>query len=301
MKRWILALLVLLNFGLLLWSQMHTVATPPLAPEIIRPPGVQDILLLREADQRQPVAAATEPEFAGRPVTDDASPPETASEMLQEAGVQDPATESIAGGPEIAAVISVPESEAKAEAEATPEVELAAETQAGPDAGTEPEPQAESEPQPESEPICGRIGPYEDKAAAEKHRDELRNSGISLDIAETTEQVRNGYWVLIPALPSTREARDMVDKLEAAGVTDLWRFPKGPMKNTISLGWYLGIKSATKVSESINEKGFESEVRPKMSAQTRYWLNYRATDEQALANRVGKLSAGLVNEKKACE
>ncbi len=154
----------------------------------------------------------------------------------------------------------------------------------------------------EQAPVCGRIGPYDDEITAKKVRRNLTGSSISVDIVvQTTEQVKKGYWVLIPTLQNRLEARQVVKKLKEAGVTDLWLFTKGPMENSISLGLYAGINNATRHSNNINSKGFHSEVNPRMSEQTKFWLEYSTSNEQALSDWVGELSADLQNEKKACE
>ncbi len=263
MMRWLLVLLLLLNLGLFLWIQMSAVSTQTRAPKIIRPPGVEDILLLREAAQQQAIVADIEPEQTGIPLQDIAPLSEMGVGQEQEIQSFESVAVSESRGAEVAAEAIVAE--------------------------------------PEPEPVCGRIGPYEDKLNAEKYQDESQHPDISLDLVETTEQVREGYWVMIPSLPSTQEARQTLNRLKAAGVKDLWRFPNGPMKNAISLGWYAGISNATRHSDNINEKGFESEVSPRMSEQTRYWLSYRTVEEQALADWLDKLSPGLQNEKKACK
>lgn len=261
MMRWLLGLLLLVNLGLFMWIQTRVVSQQQALQETIRPPGVQEILLLRETEQRQSNDAKFELEQDVRLELTGSSLPQPDQDIVQE-------------GHSVESVDLAEDSEVKV-------LPMPVET--------------------EQQMICGRIGPYEDSNAAETLRDKLKPAGVSMDIAETTEQIKTGYWVLIPVLPSRQEANQMVKKLKAAGVEDLWLINKGPMKNAISLGLYAGPSNASRHSRNINEKGFDSEVSPKMSEQTRYWLDYSAVEQQVPDDWLNELSQKVKNEKKACK
>ncbi len=253
MMRWLFGILLLINLGLLLWIQTRMMPPETQISEDVRPPGVQNILLVREIAEQTPADAVLEPQQPPAPVT----------EVLPKPGTEDVIEPSLP--------------------EATEENSTTALTEA-------------SDALPPSW-NCGRIGPYADKTEVEKISKKLSSPEVEVALEETKEQIKTGYWVLIPVLPSRQEARQKVKALKAAGITDLWLFTKGSMNNSISLGMYVGIKNATRHSNNINKKGFESEVNPKLSQQTRYWLNYRTKDEQFLPD----LPADLKNEKKSCE
>lgn len=326
MMRWLLALLIVLNLGLFLWTRMQVDSTQSSPPQSIRPPGVQDILLLREMAQQQITSAAPEPPQTHTPASGDLPLSGTVEDMVSEAQTPGSMVESQIGASESPVLATTEVSEtAVAEPvaqEKTVTLPPVVESVAPEKTVTVPpveEPVAPAETvtvspveepvAPEKtvtvprvvEPVCGRIGPYTDKATAEKHRDSSQHAGIFLDLLQTKEQIQKGYWVLIPALPNRREALQVVGRLKEAGVTDLWRFQKGPMRNAISLGWYSGPTNASSHSGNINKKGFNSEVTPRMVEQTRYWVSYKTVDEQALAGLLSDLPSNLQNEKKACE
>lgn len=257
MMRWLLGILLLVNLGLFLWIQTRMVQPEIQISEDMRPPGVQNILLVREIAQQPSADAQPEPQQPPNSVEETSPMPEP--DEIIEPGISEAIQED--------SVTALPD-----------------------DSNEQPE---------ESLPnwVCGRIGPYTDKSEAEKTSEELNKFKAEVSLEQTKEQIQTGYWVLISALPSRKEARQKVKDLKAAGVTDLWLFTKGSMKNSISLGMYVGIKNATSHSNNINKKGFKSQVSPKLSQQTGYWLNYRTMDGQFLAN----VPAELTNEKKACE
>ena len=290
MMRWLLGLLVVGNVVIFLWGQ-----------SIIRP--------------REPAVATVLPEFGDIRLVG-----EPAAVEAPVSPVNDPTEDVMATEPaETPAEVPLQTREAVAAAEQPPQpTEAVAATEAaasGSDAGAAstgvlPEQQAAAaEPtaaiipppaQPPT-PLCGRAGPFDSEQAASDGRKQLENAGYSVAISPATDQVAKGYWVLIPELPSREEGKEMVARLKAAGVTDIWLFNKGPRKNAISLGLYAGKNNAGRRSEQINGLGFNSVVQPKVEERTVFWLEYRGEVTASETTRPQALFPGVGIEKKSCE
>lgn len=284
MIRWLIGILIVANLVIFLWGQL-----------IVKPGGVNEKELLPEFGS---IKLVREFEAESESIAD------TTQSVAQEAsglqGEKQSAGLSMeTGGDNAVAEVTEEEPVAIPEAEAAEPVKMVEVT-----AETEPEsgPVAVA-PAPEADPVlvCGRIGPFSEEKAAQANRDALVAKGLSADIDRATEQVQKGYWVLIPALPSRAEGQEEVAKLREAGETDIWLFNKGPLKNAISLGLYAGEKNANRRSKQVNKLGFTSEVQPKISESTRYWLEFRGEQEKMGELDSIKLPESAAVEKKACK
>lgn len=281
MMRWLLGILVIANVAIFLWGQ--SIVRPGKLAHKDPMPEFGSIQLVRES-----AVESVTPEGGGqdRPQENSVQPPEEDSAEPRTAS--ETAIESPSG--------LVPDEPGLAETEIADPLETVIEPEAEP--ASEPEPA--KLPIEEPEIACGRIGPFKAEDAARTSLDKLMASGLSAELSETVEQVQNGYWVLIPALPSRAEGQDMVGRLREAGESDIWLINKGPLKNAISLGLYAGKKNAGRRSSQINKIGFASEVQPKMSEKTVFWLDYRGNSALLDGDELEKLSSGTTIEKKPC-
>lgn len=132
-------------------------------------------------------------------------------------------------------------------------------------------------------PMCYTAGPFDTRVAAERVEEELGSLADSIAVRDKPESVVTGYWVLIPALPSASEAIAEVGRIKAAGFKDVWRFTKGDMANSISLGFFSRQEQASAHNKRVAERGFPSEVRPRYTEKARFWLDWRASGDAAVA------------------
>lgn len=286
MMRWLLAVLVVVNLVLFLWGFTMSKQDKPVQKQFSPSVDVERIVLLREVEtETQAVQEMPVPE----PVAVIQSPEETPLPEISEAKAaneQEPAVLEGADAP-------VMEEETQVEEETA---EISAAETAEEISETDPEVvEATGNMEPVSSEVCGRIGPFKTEQAAQQ-------LGVELNLAEaeiTREIVeeQKGYWVLIPAFPSRAEGQQMAEKLRAAGFNDLWLFNTGPMKNAISLGLFSRKENADMHSGVINQRGFDSEVRPKMVERPEFWLVYRDDAESVAAIT---LSTHVSNTKKPC-
>jgi hypothetical protein len=94
-------------------------------------------------------------------------------------------------------------------------------------------------------------------------------------IADTREPYDHvdGYFVLIPPLPSTAEGVRKMQELAEAGFKDTWLFQRGRLRNGISLGVYSSETGARRHAGYVNRNGFpEAVISEKTSRKDGRWL-----------------------------
>lgn len=121
---------------------------------------------------------------------------------------------------------------------------------------------------------CKRIGPFEKHQEADQLAMNLMGMDVQTELKTVITDEQEGYWVLIPPQKDRATAIDIVNRLRAAGISDLWRFTNGSLANAISLGLFRNISRAEIRRKAIAEKGFDPEVRPRFRQQTSYWLGF---------------------------
>lgn len=118
---------------------------------------------------------------------------------------------------------------------------------------------AELESPPPAVATCARVGPLNGDAA-----DGLLASlpVFIVLLSDVTEEMVDvtSYFVMIPPLASRSEGLAVLERLEAAGVTDTWLFPDGRYRNAVSLGLFKRQAGAQRRQRQVAEKGFNVEV-----------------------------------------
>lgn len=136
---------------------------------------------------------------------------------------------------------------------------------------------------------CGRVGAFEKRSEAELLSVRMLAQGAKTEITSESSNEQAGFWVLIPPQQGRKAAIEIAERLEAAGVSDLWRFTSGNLAHAISLGLFRDEVRAQARRALIAEMGFDAEVRPRYRERTRYWVNYRYTGDTPLSDTRWKL------------
>jgi hypothetical protein len=124
-------------------------------------------------------------------------------------------------------------------------------------------------------PTCRLAGPYSDEVKATRKVVALRRAGIYVDIKSVKSSKSSGYMIATPVLSSRAEAKALVAKLQAAGITDYYlpRSSRKPLR--ISLGLYKGPRIARRQIDILAKKGFEAELLPWKQSGSEYYLVIR--------------------------
>jgi hypothetical protein len=135
---------------------------------------------------------------------------------------------------------------------------------------------------PTAPATCLRLGPFQDRDAAQVAQVGLgallRDAAIQEEVAEAT-----GYRVLLPAQPDAARAQAIADRIAAAGFQDFLILRQGEDANGIALGNYRSRETADRRAAALREAGFPAEVRAQgASAASRWWLDGATTDASAV-------------------
>lgn len=127
---------------------------------------------------------------------------------------------------------------------------------------------------PSDDLACFKLGPL-DEGGAERLRGDLP-AGFELLADEVADYPHiDGYYVMIPPLPSREAGLEKLEQLTAAGITDTWLFRRGPFRNGISLGLFSREARAERHASNIELKGFTVAVQRKTSTRQGHWLSLR--------------------------
>jgi hypothetical protein len=130
--------------------------------------------------------------------------------------------------------------------------------------------------------VCGRVGPLDAEQAERLLSDLPVYVTLLSDVTEETESI-DGYYVLIPALPSIADGLKKLDELKAAGIDDVWLFRGGEFRRAISLGMFSREAGAQRRVAEVTRKGFSAKVHPRASRVERRWLTLKNVDGGDLA------------------
>jgi hypothetical protein len=262
--KWLFLLLLIINIGIFTWGyQQEQLATkPPIAAGA----DVGNMRLVNELN-KESGQTAIEPE-------------------------PEPAKEEVAAETETAAVPEQQESSEKqtedSTTEAKPDLEedvttAAADTKAT----TTPQIQAEVdrpvadgkaiEPKSETTSRCGAIGPIIDRQKAQKVLDELKKLKFEPRMEQSSKKHQIGYWVVIPHLAGSDQAKAVIEQLAQAGLKDIWHFRGGELENVISLGVFSKKENAENFSREVLAKGFKTEMQPRYLNKKHYMLKFNIT------------------------
>lgn len=265
--RWFLGLLVLVNVAILLWGSLSGEQKPD---DGLAMPGVGSIRLV---EQPAPAEAPTAVPIPAPPRSDGVlnKPLETEESQQQAALPAMPVAEED--------VEIKPQAQPDAEAGRQPPEPLVSAAEALVAQSEEvPEQKAvgpDSARQLASPRYCSRIGPFDDSAAAQGVRAYLVDRGGKVEVSEETNNIRVGFWVMVPPQRDRVSARVLSEKLKAKGIKDFWIIPKGEYQHAVSLGVFSQQANASAFAKRVAEKGFAVNTVEKFKERTAVWLRYQ--------------------------
>ncbi len=284
--KWLFFLLLLINLGLFVWiyPQDNRAGT-----QVFLSPGVESIKLFAELEHESSLTVEDQPQIGekldGRQADDTAQ-----SKLIAEADSEVEVPNTAESGEAAEAVTDLPtgrEQRVVSTASTTAE-EVPSDPAFALESDSEPELENAIEAEPELPPLaqCSTLGPLIKRADADRLSLRLRSMGIQPELNTELSNDQEGYWVLVPPRKNRADAVRIVKRLREAGVTDLWRFTSGKLAHAISLGLFRNQSRAELRRESIANKGFEVEVRPRYRQKTTYWLSFTFYGESPFSEDV---------------
>ncbi len=285
MIRWLFLVLIIVNLGIFAWGMQRELR--PVEPAPATDPSVPSLVLLSESEAGAE-QAATDASVAQMPAFDpDLLPPDRSAEF--DSGPEQTEFQNTPPVfPEAASAEDFELPGAGPAAEAVPPEPSEPETlQPDPvgDEASEPAPAAAAL---EPEAACYSIGPFPQRDEAEGLRAALRADALDASLRQQARQEQKGYWVLIPPMASRAEAVAEVDRIKAKGIADVWRFNRGEMANTISLGLFARRVQAEAHQSDLERKGINSEVRPRYVERTDYYVDIGPSPGEDLERRLAE-------------
>lgn len=124
------------------------------------------------------------------------------------------------------------------------------------------------------QPWCYSLGPLKKTEQAEALLQRLRQWELTGWQRKSQEAGRQGYWVLLPPLPSRTEAREAVTQLKAKNIEDYFLIATGEKANGVSLGVFSTFEAAHRRINQLDKLGFDATWENVRLPVEEYWLDW---------------------------
>jgi len=138
--------------------------------------------------------------------------------------------------------------------------------------------------------LCESLGPFRDRAAAERIGESLQAPLRAVELREERIARTSRYWVLAPAQPDRQALADYIGRLEQAGVRDAWRIPSGPFAGRLAVGVFQAAANARKHADMLEARGVAAEIHAPKDEERRYWIDYERPADADAPERAGERS-----------
>ena len=153
--------------------------------------------------------------------------------------------------------------------------------------------------------LCYSLGPFINKSQSNKAQILLKENNFETNRVQLRDTSRSGYWVILPASNSRKEARQQIARLKKLKVTDYFLVAKGSHENAISLGVYSQKKLARRRVDDIIRLGFIPRMESVPLPRKVYWLNWykdsKQQPEQALLSKIKKQHPQISKIERSCK
>jgi hypothetical protein len=152
---------------------------------------------------------------------------------------------------------------------------------------------------PASDGPCVRIGPIVDGSLAQALRARLSRAGFDATVLAEEGQIWVGHWVQLDALATREEADQVVARLTAGGLPDVYVLQTSP-PFSISLGVFRDRAKAEKVAATALGMGFRPKTTDRFRPGTQYWVSAVVAPGKKLAlDNLGLESGQILRAEKA--
>jgi hypothetical protein len=123
-----------------------------------------------------------------------------------------------------------------------------------------------------SEKLCYKLGPRISAASFSRIARDIKQSGPAPSVKSESVSIETGFMVLHPAAESFDASRANLKKLNDKGLRDLWMINDGPLRGSVSLGFFHTRERAEIMLKELEAKQIEARVEAKLSKKTAYFL-----------------------------
>lgn len=129
--------------------------------------------------------------------------------------------------------------------------------------------------------LCYSLGPFIKKSQSEKAQQILRENDFEAKQLRLRDTSRKGYWVILPATESRKEAKKHIVRLKKLKIKDYFLVATGAHANAVSLGVFSQKKLARRRVDEMIRLGFIPRMESVALPRKVYWLNwYKDAQEQ---------------------
>lgn len=122
--------------------------------------------------------------------------------------------------------------------------------------------------------LCYSLGPFINKVEADNAQELLKEENVETKSIRLRDTSRNGYWVILPASESRKEANKYIKKLKKLKIKDYFLVATGSYENAVSLGVYSQKKLARRRVDEMIRLGFIPRMESVALPRKVYWVNW---------------------------
>ncbi len=153
--------------------------------------------------------------------------------------------------------------------------------------------------------LCYSLGPFIKKSQSDKARQLLRKNNVESKQLRLRDTSRRGFWVILPATESRKEANKHITRLKELKIKDYFLVATGTHANAVSLGVFSQKKLARRRVDEIIRLGFIPRMESVALPRKVYWLNWyknaqEQPDEEIIKNIKNEYS-GISKVERSCK
>lgn len=124
------------------------------------------------------------------------------------------------------------------------------------------------------ESSCYTFGPFNSKKTAKDIAKKINNFGLATEINKQKTMQTLNFLVYLQALPSRKEALDVIKDISKHEIKNYRLIETGPYKNAIALGSFNDLDEARRHTEYIRFLGYDAKHTRQKKQKEVYWIDY---------------------------
>jgi hypothetical protein len=153
--------------------------------------------------------------------------------------------------------------------------------------------------------LCYSLGPFTLKLESKKAQTILTAQDIEIKRIRLRDTSRSGYWVILPAVESRKEANKNIQRLKKIKIKDYFLVATGEHENAISLGVFSQKKLARKRVDEMIRLGFIPRMERVALPRKVYWLNWlkesKNQPDASIIRNIKKQHASVSKIERSCK
>lgn len=153
--------------------------------------------------------------------------------------------------------------------------------------------------------ICYSLGPFAHKPESDSAQKVLKENNLEAKSIRLRDASKSGYWVILPASATRKDAIKHVLKLKKLKVKDYFLVATGPYENAISLGVFSQKKLARQRVDDMIRLGFIPRMESVALPRKVYWLNWykdsKFQPDETIIDNIKKLSPQISKIERSCK